>query len=74
VLATIYDEEFGFQLTMVRRYVRNQRLGIDEERNPNTEIVGKYSDAFHTAHGHEPDSSKLTRLRALSFDVLPLPP
>jgi hypothetical protein len=99
VLATIYDEEFGFQLTnfsikpvhvanglaraltgrsydttalteMVRRYVRNQRLGIDEERNPNTEIVGKYSDAFHTAHGHEPDSSKLTRLRALSFDVL----
>lgn len=55
---------------LVRRYVRNQRLGVDEERYPNAEVVADYRAAFTTARGHEPDALRLTRLRSLAFDVL----
>jgi len=55
---------------LVRRYVRNQRLGIDEERYPNAEVIADYSKAFPTSGGHEPDALKVTRLRSLAFDVL----
>jgi hypothetical protein len=54
----------------LRRYVRNQRLGIDEERNPNAEILRDYGSAFDAIDGLEPDSQRLTRLRSLLFDVL----
>jgi len=55
---------------LVRRYVRNQRLGVDEERYPNAEVIADYAAAFATPRGHEPDALKVTRLRSLAFDVL----
>ena len=55
---------------LVRRYVRNQKLGVDEERYPNAEVIADYGSAFATSKGHEPDALKVTRLRSLAFDVL----
>lgn len=55
---------------LVRRYVRNQKLGVDEERYPNAEIIADYASAFASSKGHEPDVLKVTRLRSLAFDVL----
>ena len=55
---------------LVRRYVRNQKLGIDEERYPNREVLEQYAAAFQGPRGHEPDALRLTRLRSLAFDVL----
>jgi hypothetical protein len=55
---------------LVRRYVRNQKLGVDEERYPNSEVLADYSSAFASSKGRDPDALKLTRLRALAFDVL----
>lgn len=55
---------------LVRRYVRNQRLGVDEERYPNAEIIADYASAFASSNGHGPDALKVTRLRSLAFDVL----
>jgi len=55
---------------LVRRYVRNQKLGVDEERYPNAEIIADYASAFASSKGHEPDALKVTRLRSLAFDVL----
>lgn len=52
-----------------RRYVRNQKLGVDEERNPNPAILANFGDAFEALRGPEPDERKLTRLRALAFNV-----
>ena len=55
---------------LVRRYVRNQKLGVDEERYPNAEVIADYASAFASSKGHEPDALKVTRLRSLAFDVL----
>jgi hypothetical protein len=55
---------------LVRRYVRNQKLGVDVERFPNAEVLADYASAFATSKGHEPDALKVTRLRSLAFDVL----
>ena len=52
---------------LVRRYVRNQKLGVDEERYPNAEIIADYAAAFASREGHEPDAlgdaAALARLR-----------
>jgi hypothetical protein len=55
---------------LVRRYVRNQRLGVDEERYPNSEVLTEYAAAFSGPRGNEPDALRVTRLRSLAFDVL----
>ena len=55
---------------LVRRYVRNQRLGVDEERYPNAEVITDYAAAFAGPKGQEPDALRVTRLRSLAFDVL----
>ena len=54
----------------LRRYVVKQNLGVEQERHPNSEILEKYGDAFEAPHGLEPNSQRLSRLRALSLDVL----
>jgi hypothetical protein len=53
----------------LRRYVRNQKLGVDQERNPGTAILSDYAEAFTSSRGHEPDLQQLNRLRALAFEV-----
>ncbi len=54
----------------LRRYVVRQSLGVEQERHPNSEILEKYGDAFEPLGGSEPDEQRLSRLRALSLDVL----
>lgn len=63
-----YDATAVTQL--VRRYVRNQKLGVDVERYPNAEVMSEYATAFDNPRGHQPDALRLTRLRSLAFDVL----
>ena len=55
---------------LVRRYVRNQKLGVDEERFPNAEVLADFAAAFADPKGQEPDALRVTRLRSLAFDVL----
>ena len=54
----------------LRRYVVKQDLGVEQERHPNSEILEKYHDAFEPLRGSEADGQRLSRLRALSLDVL----
>lgn len=55
---------------LVRRYVRNQKLGVDEERNPHAEIIADYKVAFAGPGGNDPDELRVSRLRSLAFDAL----
>lgn len=54
----------------LRRYVVKQTLGVEQERHPNTEILEKYGDAFEPLHGSSLNTQRLSRLRALSLDVI----
>ena len=54
----------------LRRYVVKQKLGVEQERHPNSEILEEYGDAFEPLHGSAPDHQRLSRLRTLSLDVL----
>lgn len=54
----------------LRRYVVKQTLGVEQERHPNSEILETYGDAFEPLRGSAPDPQRLSRLRALSLDVL----
>ena len=54
----------------LRRYVVKQKLGVEQERHPNAEILEKYADAFESLRGGGPDLQRVSRLRALSLDVL----
>lgn len=54
----------------LRRYVRNQSLGVDQERNPNSAILAAYPDAFEPLRGSDVDETRLNRLRSLALDVL----
>jgi hypothetical protein len=44
---------------LVRRYVRNQKLGVDEERYPNAEVIADYAAAFAGPKGQEPDALRV---------------
>src|SRR5918998_1088685 len=46
----------------LRRWVTNQKLGVDEERFPNTAILETYADAFEARRGSKPDEQQLNRL------------
>jgi hypothetical protein len=54
----------------LRRYVVKQKLGVEQERHPNAEILQAYPDAFEPLRGTAPDPQRLGRLRALALDVL----
>ena len=62
--------ETGALARTLRRYVVKQTLGVEQERHPNSEILKEYSDAFEPLQGSAPDPRRLSRLRALSLDVL----
>ena len=62
--------ETGALARTLRRYVVKQTLGVEQERHPNSEILEKYGDAFEPLQGSAPDPQRLSRLRALSLDVL----
>jgi hypothetical protein len=54
----------------LRRYVVKQKLGVEQERNPNAKILDEYGEAFEPLHGSAPDLQRLSRLRSLALDVL----
>lgn len=54
----------------LRRYVLSQRIGVEQERHPNSEILENYGSAFEPLGDSKPNRQRLSRLRALSFDVL----
>ncbi len=54
----------------LRHWVRNQRLGVDEERFPNAVVLEEYGKAFTPLEGPKPNVKALGRLRALANDVL----
>lgn len=54
----------------LRRYVRNQKLGVDQERNPNSTVLATYADAFEPLAGSEVDEARFNRLRSLALDAL----
>lgn len=54
----------------LRRYVVKQKLGVEQERHPNSEILDRYGDAFEPLRGSSLNHQRLSRLRALSLDVI----
>lgn len=52
----------------LRRWVRDQRLGVDREQNPTRTIIDEYAVAF--ARGADTDPGRVNVLRALARDVL----
>lgn len=54
----------------LRRWVRVQKLGLDQERNPNDVILEEFGGAFASAEGRPVDVEALNALRALARDVL----
>ena len=54
----------------LRRYVVKQKLGVEQERHSNSEVLERYGDAFEPLHGSALNRQRLSRLRALSLDVL----
>jgi len=55
----------------LRRWVRKQKLGVDEERNPNERILTDYGSAFESTRGApQPSDQRLSTLRVLAFGVI----
>lgn len=54
----------------LRRWVRVQRSGFDEERNPNDKIIERYGDVFRGTTSGEIDPSRLNSFRSLAWAVL----
>lgn len=52
----------------LRRWVRDQKAGVDRESNPTEKILESYSPAFRDGTETEPD--RVNTLRALARDVL----
>ena len=55
---------------LLRQWVRNQTLRVDEERHPNSEIIDKYGAAFSFQNGSAVPDRTLTILRDLARDAL----
>jgi len=52
----------------LRRWVRDQKAGVDRESNPTADILERYARAFRDGPDTEPD--RVNTLRALARDVL----
>jgi hypothetical protein len=61
---------------VLRRWVRDQKLGLDIERHPTVTVgdtpgvLDRYPDAFEPRRDQVIDSVRVNNLRALGFDVL----
>jgi len=54
----------------LRRWVRQQKFGVDKEEYPNEVILERYGTAFEARRGTKPDVQQLNRLRLLAKDAL----
>jgi hypothetical protein len=55
---------------MLRRWVKNQRINVLEERNPSRAILETYAAAFEPSDGAALDPSALDDLRTLAYGAL----
>jgi len=55
---------------MLRRWVKNQRLNVLEERYPNEVILERYETAFEAANGSALDTAVLSDLRTLALGAI----
>jgi hypothetical protein len=55
---------------MLRRWVKNQRLNVLEERYPNELILDRYSQAFEASNGTALDTAALSDLRTLAHGTI----
>lgn len=55
---------------VLRQYVKKQKAGYMEERNPNSVILADYPDRFRDAYGNKPSDENLTAFRSLAKDTL----
>jgi hypothetical protein len=55
---------------MLRRWVKNQKLNVLEERYPNDTILEKYGEAFEATGGSVLDQSALSDLRTLALGAI----
>jgi hypothetical protein len=55
---------------MLRRWVKNQKLNVLEERYPNSFILEQYGEAFQPASGTVLDRTALSDLRTLALGAL----
>ena len=55
---------------MIRQYVKQQRAGYIQERNPNSAILEAYPTKFQDSAGNPPADEPLTAFRALARDTL----
>ena len=53
----------------LRRYVKDQKIGVDQERNPNQAVLSNYTEAFEPLNASGIDQQQLNRLRALTLAV-----
>ena len=51
---------------VLRQYVKNQRGGFMEEREPNAVILTDYGDRFTDSYGNRPSDEAMTRFRSLA--------
>jgi hypothetical protein len=55
---------------VLRQFVKKQKAGYMEERNPNAVILAEYPDRFRDAYGNEPSDEDMTAFRALAKETL----
>ena len=55
---------------VIRQYVKKQRAGYLEERNPNSAIIEAYPQKFQDMYRNPPPDERLTSFRALAKDTL----
>jgi hypothetical protein len=55
---------------VLRQYVKKQKAGYMEERNPNAKILADFPDRFRDAYGNEPSHEQLTTFRSLARETL----
>lgn len=55
---------------VLRQYVKKQKAGYMEERNPNADILEAFPGRFRDAYGNEPSEEQLTAFRSLAKETL----
>lgn len=55
---------------VLRQYVKNQRGGFMEERDPNASILDDFGDRFADSYGNAPSDDDLTAFRSLAKETL----
>lgn len=54
----------------LRRWIRVQKLGLDQERHPTSKILAEYGQVFTSSDAGPPNLELLNALRSLARDVL----